>query len=152
MSAAEAEPGIVHLRDFRLEDYYGVTGLWEEAGLAFRPLGRDTREKVAEELRRGTAVFVVAESDNRLVGVVLGTHDGRKGWINRLAVAPAFQRQGIAARLVAEVEKRLEALGLEVVAALIEDGNESSMRFFGTLGYLQHADIHYFSKMKTPDS
>ncbi len=84
--------------------------------------------------------------------MVFGTHDGRKGWINRLAVAPSFQHRGIATRLVAEVEARLEARGLEVVAALIEDGHEGSMHFFERLGYAFHHDIHYFSKMKTPDS
>ena len=142
----------VNIRDFRLDDYDGVLELWGQAGLPFRPVGRDSRAKVAAELEKDTAVFIVAEEQGRLAGVVFGTHDGRKGWINRLAVAPSSQHRGVASRLVAEVEARLEARGLEVVAALIEEGNEGSMRFFEGLGYVFHRDIHYFSKMRTPDS
>ena len=143
---------VVTIRDFRLDDYDGVLELWGEAGLPFRPAGRDARAKVAAELVKDTAVFIVAEEQGRLVGVVFGTHDGRKGWINRLAVAPSSQHRGVASRLVAEVEARLEARGLEVVATLIEEGNDGSMQFFERLGYVFHHDIHYFSKMRTPDS
>jgi ribosomal protein S18 acetylase RimI-like enzyme len=146
------DPEAVNIRDFRLDDYDAVLELWGEAGLPFRPGGRDARAKVAAELVKDTAVFIVAEEQGRLVGVVFGTRDGRKGWINRLAVVPSSRQRGVAARLVAEVEARLEARGLEVVAALIEEGNEGSMHFFERLGYVFHHDIHYFSKMKTPDS
>ena len=68
-------------------------------------------------------MFLLAEADGRLVGTVLGTHDGRKAWINRLAVSPAFRRRGIARLLVAEVEARMAALGLDIIAALIESQN-----------------------------
>ena len=107
----------VTVREFSLEDYDGVVGLWTAAGLSFRPNGRDRRDRVAAELERGVAVFLVAESAGRLVGTVLGTHDGRKGWINRLAVAPDCRRRGIGRLLVEEVEARLEALGPEITAA-----------------------------------
>jgi N-acetylglutamate synthase len=142
----------VRLRDFRLEDYERVLELWEEAGLPFRPLGRDAKEKVAREIERDAAVFVVAEAEGRLVGVVFGTHDGRKGWINRLAVAPAFQRGGVAAMLVAEVEARLSDMGIDVFGALVEGENTRSMRFFEGLGYFSHDEVRYFHKTKSLDS
>ena len=142
----------VRLRDFRLEDYERVLELWEEAGLPFRPLGRDAKEKVAREIERDSAVFVVAEAEGRLVGVVFGTHDGRKGWINRLAVAPAFQRGGVAAMLVTEVEGRLADMGIDVFGALVEGENTRSMRFFEGLGYLSHDEVRYFHKTKCLDS
>ena len=41
----------------------------------------------------------------KLIAVALLTHDSRKGWINRLAVEPAYRRQGLASRLVAEAER-----------------------------------------------
>jgi len=36
-----------------------------------------------------------------LVGSVLASHDERKGWLNRLAVAPNHRRRGPARRLIA---------------------------------------------------
>ena len=89
-----------------------------------------------------------AESKERIIGAILGTHDGRKGWINRLAVVPSHQQQGIATALVAAVEKQLSELGIEIVACLIEEWNKDSAVFFGKLGYHCHSDIHYYSKRK----
>ena len=96
----------VTIREMTIDDYDAVTRVWTEAGLPFRPRGRDRLEKMLMEMARGTAVFMVAEDGDVVVGVVLGTHDGRRGWINRLAVLPAYRRQGIACRLVREVEAR----------------------------------------------
>ena len=142
----------ITIREFKIEDYPAVQSLWAEAGLPFRPLGRDRPERVAAEITRDTAVFLVAAVGDRLAGVVFGTHDGRRGWINRLAVAPAFQRRGVARRLVREVERRLEARGLEITSALIESENEASMRFFAAIGYVHGGDIEYFSKRRSADT
>lgn len=139
------------VRDFRIEDYDDVVGLWKLAGLPYRPRGRDGRERVAHELKKGTAIFLVVELDGRIVGCVFGTHDGRKGWLNRLAVAPQFQRRGVARRLVAEVEKRLSEMGMDISACLVESWNERSMVVFEKLGYAKHDDITYFSKRKSQD-
>jgi hypothetical protein len=64
--------------------------LWQEAGIHYRPGGRESRSHLAKELEGGQAIFLVAVAEGKVVGVVLGTHDGRKGWINRLAVAKGF--------------------------------------------------------------
>jgi ribosomal protein S18 acetylase RimI-like enzyme len=85
------------------------------------------------------------------VGVVLGTHDGRKGWINRLAVAKEFRRQNIASKLVTAVENRLNELGIDVIACLIEPENSISKTFFGKLGYTK-TPVEYFSKKPFPDA
>jgi N-acetylglutamate synthase len=144
-------PGIT-IRDFRLDDYEAVLRLWTEAGLPFRPLGRDRRETVAAELRGGRAVFLLAEAGRLLVGVIIGTHDGRKAWINRLAVVPAFRRRGIARLLVREVERRMEALGLDITAALVESDNRASLRFFREIGYVHDPEIEYVSRRRSPDT
>ena len=69
--------------------------LWQEGGLPYRPDGRDRRERIARELAGPCSIFLAAEEDGRLVGAVLGTQDGRKGWINRLVVAPSRRRKGV---------------------------------------------------------
>jgi ribosomal protein S18 acetylase RimI-like enzyme len=86
------------------------------------------------------------------VGVVLGTHDGRRAWVNRLAVTPAYQRQGVARRLVREVEARADALGIDIVAALIESDNENSLAFFREIEYLHSEEVEYVSKRRSPDT
>ena len=136
---------------FRIEDYDRLISLWQDADLPYKPKGRDRRESIERELNTSGTIFLVAEREGELIGSIFGSHDGRKGWINRLAVAPAQRRQGLGARLVREVEERLHDLGIEIIACLIEDWNTVSMEAFQRMGYKRHDDIVYLSKRKNPD-
>ena len=140
-----------NLREFEINDYAAVIELWSFSGLPYRPKGRDRKEKNAKELNNGTAIFLVAEIKNRIVGVIFGTHDGRKGWVNRLAVHPDFKCKGIAKALVADVEKRLLEAGVEIITCLIENDNIASQAVFRKLGFKAWEDITYFSKRMNPD-
>jgi ribosomal protein S18 acetylase RimI-like enzyme len=142
---------MVNIRELMIDDYGALCALWEEAGLSFRPNGRDRQERIAREIEGPCSIFLAAEDKGELVGAILGTHDGRKGWINRLAISPRYRRQGIARALVAVVEERLSARGIEIFAGQIEDWNEESMIFFERLGYTRHDDIIYFTKRKNPE-
>ncbi len=141
----------ITIRELRLADYNALITLWEEAGLPYKPEGRDSRDEIGRQIRQPTSIYLVAETDGAFIGSLLCTHDGRKGWINRLAVAPAYRRHGIARRLVEEAEKRLSALGIEIYACLVEDWNAASLEVFKRLGYQRHSDIIYFSKRKNSD-
>jgi len=142
----------VRIRDLRPEDYDHLCELWNKAGLPYRPRGRDQRESIIREIGEGCSIFLVAEEDGEVVGVVLGTHDGRKGWINRLAVCPVYRGRGIGRALVVEVEKRLLGKGIDIVSCLIEDSNLDSMACFARLWYVPHRDIIYLSKRRSPDT
>ncbi len=142
---------MIAIRELRPEDYDALIELWNAAGLSHRPRGRDRREHIAREIAGGCSIFLVAEDDGRIVGSVLGTHDGRKGWINRLAVHPDYRRRGLGTQLVRAVEARLDAMGIDIVTCLIEDWNADSQAFFTALGYIRHDDIHYYSKRKSPE-
>lgn len=141
----------MHIRELTPEDYDALVEIWNKAGLSYRPLGRDAKECFRSEIPRDTAVFLGAEVDGALVGVVLGTHDGRKGWINRLAVLPDHRKHGIGRALVMETEQRLNGLGIKIVTCLIEGVNGASEAFFESLGYIEHPDITYFSKRQSSD-
>ena len=140
------------MRDFRLADYDQVISLWSRCGLPFRPNGRDSRERIAAEIEGPSAIFLVAEERGKIVGTVLGTIDGRKGWINRLAIEPDHQRVGLGSRMVQEIEARFRRKGLEVFACLIEDHNPGSMRFFEGIGYKDDRTVHYYSKRRSEGS
>jgi len=141
----------IGIRSFRVSDYDRVISLWKQSQLPFRPAGRDTRERITRELESPHAVFLVAEHQEEVIGSVFATHDGRKGWINRLTVAPAYRRRGIAARLVEEAERRLADQGIQIIACLIEDRNAESKHFFESIGYTRFDRISYFTKKEHPD-
>ena len=140
------------IRNFKIEDYPSLIQLWKAAGLPYKPQGRDSKEKIEAELEKGIAIFLVAEAGNKIIGSVIGTHDGRKGWINRVAVDPGYREKGLAKMLVSEVEKKLDNLGIDIIACLIEDWNDRSVKVFQKLGYIKHEDVIYFSKRKNIDT
>jgi len=141
----------VQIRQFRMPDYDAVMETWEICKLPSKPSGRDSREKIEKEITKDTAFFLVATLEDKVIGTVLATNDGRKGWINRLAVLPAYRHQGIAKMLLEKAESHLYNLDLEIIACLIENDNLTSMDFFGKAGYKKHTEITYFSTRKHQD-
>ncbi|UCH43543.1 MAG: GNAT family N-acetyltransferase [Dehalococcoidales bacterium] len=151
MGLNQADPSTILLREFHPEDYDAVTALWDRAGLSYRPQGRDSRERIESQIKRDNTIFLVAEMNGTIIASILGTHDGRKGWINRLVVAPELRHRNIARKLVTEVEDRLSRARIEVTACLIEETNIESMRFFQKLDYERY-EVAYFSKRRSPDT
>lgn len=139
------------IRQFNTEDYSNVISLWDSANLPVRPKGRDSFKKLNEQIISGNTILLIAELNKRIVGTILGTHDGRKGWINRLAVDAEFHRKNIAKRLVSELENWFEENGLEVFACVIDSENTISMELFKKIGY-QEWNVRYFSKRKSNES
>lgn len=128
------------------EDYESLIDVWEKASLPFKPEGRDTKENILAQLKITTNSFLVAVVDHQLVGTIFASHNGRKGWINRLAVIPEFRGKGIAAALIKKSENFFLANNVKIFACLIEDWNDLSMRFFQNKDYTEHREIIYFTK------
>jgi GNAT superfamily N-acetyltransferase len=150
--AKKGDEGTLRIEEFHIEDYDRVMELWAAGALPLKPEGRDSRANIARQIGLPNVRFLVARigPGGRLIGTVLATHDGRKGWINRLAVDAPARRRGIGARLVGAAEAWLDAEGMDILACLIESDNPVSMQVFEKLGYIKHEDIIYFAKRKYP--
>jgi len=134
-------------RTLTLDDYEAIIVLWQRAGLtSIRPQGRDSRAAFARQMASGVQQVIGLEEEGKLVAVIVATHDGRKGWLNRLAVDPACRGRGLARRLIAAVEKWLAAQGILIWAVLIEEWNEPSLQLFQSAGYALAPDVRYLSK------
>ena len=141
------------IKKLTIEKYPDVVKLWKDSGLDVRLNGRDSEESIEKQLKSDNVILLGKFNDSVLQGVVLITHDGRKGWINRLAVDPEDQRKGIAKELIYSAEKLLlEEFGIEVYCALVSKENLRSDNLFGCVGYEKWDEIYYFSKRIRPDS
>jgi len=138
----------VVIRKMSIADYDSLIKLWKEGNIPYRPQGRDSKKNIRWQLQQSNCIYLIAEDNGTIIGVILGTHDGRKGWVNRLIITSAYRQKGIAKRLIEDLEQRLAAIGINIVACLIEDWNTASMQVFKQLGYTKHTDILYFSKRK----
>ncbi|MGC8662888.1 MAG: GNAT family N-acetyltransferase [Thermoplasmata archaeon] len=133
-------------RFLSIKDYSKIVELWKKAGLKFNPDGRDNERAISEQMIKQPNMFLGAFDNEKLVGIALLTDDGRKGWINRLAVDPEYRRKGVAKELIRRAEELFRSRGIFLFAALIEDWNTPSQTLFEKIGYKKHSDIYYFSK------
>jgi ribosomal protein S18 acetylase RimI-like enzyme len=127
---------VTHIRQFQWDDYDAVVAVWAAAGRDVVP-----RAELEAKLTRDPELFLVAETGEGIAAVVMGTFDGRRGWILRLAVHPAHRRLGIARRLVAELEDRFRLLACPRVNLLVMPDNAAGLRFWEALGYLPMPDV-----------
>ena len=121
------------IRTFEMRDYEQVASLWRAAGLTLHL--SDDAPSIRQKLQRDPELFIVGEVDGQVVGAVLGCYDGRRGWVNHLAVAPRRQRSGLGTMLMAELEARFRAIGCVKVNLLIEPDNSGVQRFYDGIGY-----------------
>ncbi len=123
----------MHIREFTMEDYDKVVALWRAAGLT---VGfSEAREGIRQKLERDPQLFLVAEEGDEIVGAVMGTYDGRRGYFYRLGVLPSRQGRGIGSALVEEVERRLAAMGCKKINVLVVEDNERAKALYRKLGY-----------------
>ncbi len=74
------------IRRLTIDDYNDILRVWADAGLEHRPLGRDSRAMIAKEMQFPGAAYFGYFDNGRMIGTVIANFDGRRGWINRLAV------------------------------------------------------------------
>ena len=133
------------------ENYEGIIAIWDRAGLPCKPRGRDSKSEMTRQMDLDPDMFLGCFVDGELVGVIMGSHESRKGWINRLAVVPEHHRKGIAKALIEAIEEKLRGRGLRIIATLIEDHSPESMDLFSEAGYVRHDDIQYYTKRESDD-
>jgi len=139
------------IRKASQQDIDTILRIWQNAELTHKPKGRDTKENLLSQLRLPQICVFIAAIEEKDVAMIMVTHDGRKGWLNRLTVLKNYRNKGIAQKLIAHSENWLAAQGLEIYATLIDDPNDPSMNLFMKAGYTKHNDIVYFTKKKHPE-
>ncbi len=133
-------------REFTLNDYESVIDLWKLAGLK---LSRsDTYEGLKVKLKRDPDLFFVMEEEKRIIGVVMGSFDGRRGWINHLAVHPEYQGKKLGQQIIDELQRRFKEIGCEKMNLLIEQSNENVQSFYEKQGFKKH-DLIFMEKWIT---
>jgi ribosomal protein S18 acetylase RimI-like enzyme len=127
-------------------DYESVYKLWQSIERGVR-LGRsDTYAEIGKKIARDPDLFLVAESQDRIIGSVIGGFDGRRGLIYHLAVEARFRGKGVGSRLMDEVEARLRAKGCLKCYLLVTNDNTEVEAYYQHRGW-QHMDsIHLYGK------
>ena len=121
--------GAVTTREFVLGDHAQAVALWSEIDSVEICEG-DSREEVAEYLKRNPGLSRVAEIDGKMVGAVMCGHDGRRGFIYHLAVAEKYRGKGVGKLLLDDCLRGLQKAGLKRAIILVEGQNAAGHKFW----------------------
>lgn len=127
------------IQDYSPDDYKSVIGLWIKCGL-IKTAKQATEGQLSEFCEKGT-FLIYKEPSKGIIGTVMGTWDGWRGWVYKLAVAERDRRKGIGTRLLTEISIRLRRDGATIIRAYIEGNNTASLTLFKKNGYERMDDF-----------
>ena len=135
----------VNIRTFEFpDDYLPVVDLWERSGPGIHIGRSDTPEEIAKKIQRDSDLFLVADFQQEIIGVVIGGYDGRRGMIYHLAVDKEYRRIGVGTALMKALEGRLREKGCLRSYLMIRKDNAAA-QFYEKKGW-QAMDIFVFGK------
>ena len=129
----EADANKVVIRRCHLEEVPTILALWRKAEATVSLT--DTVEDLSRAITDSPALVLVAEVKGQVVGSVIGSFDGWRGNIYRLAVHPDYRRQGIARALVVAIEEHLVRQGAKLISAWVEKEHPWAVGFWQAIGY-----------------
>ena len=101
----------------------------------------DYKDAIDHCLDHNPGLSFVARDDKKLVGAVLCGHDGRRGYIDHLAVRKSHRRQGIGSALVTRCVYNLMRIGIRKWHLFVLEDNQPAIAFWKELGWAQRVEL-----------
>ncbi len=132
------------VRTMTIDDYQGVYALWMSIkGFAMRSLD-DSKEGVERFLKRNPGISVVALEDEKIVGSILGGHDGRRGCLYHVCVHEDYRMRGIGKSMVVHCMKALEKERISKVSLIAFTQNDIGNAFWKEIDWTKREDLNYY--------
>lgn len=126
-------PSQPQVRSYLHTDFPQLAALWREAGLFVELI--DTQENLLAKSTYLPDSIIVAESEGKIVGSVVVVYDGWMPFIFRLAVAKEFRKHGLGVQLLEAAEQKLQGLGADISAILVDAEAMKLVAWYQRLGY-----------------
>lgn len=148
MKREKGKPMDYSIKKVTIDDYDSIYELWnstEQSRRALNPVD-DSREGIARYLARNPNTCFAAVKDDRIIGVILTGHDGRRAIVHHLCVHPDCRHMGIAGHLVALAEEALKKEGIQKIFCLVFKDNDGANAFWEQQGYSLRTNLNYRNK------
>ena len=127
------------IEKFTMESYEDIVDLWRKSGISVG--STDTRDEIERMLQRNPELFLIGKVDNKVIGVVMGGFDGRRGYVHHLAIDPDYQRKGFGTMIMDDIIKKFRKIGVHKVHLFIEKYNKELVEFYKNLGWEIRDDL-----------
>ena len=134
---------MIAFRPLEERDIDDVIALWTACGLV-RPWNEPKRDIDFARGKEGSDILLGFEESALVASVMVG-HDGHRGWLYYVAVAPEVQGRGIGKATVRAAEAWLKARGIWAINLNIRSENEEVRAFYAALGY-ENRDVIVMGK------
>ena len=136
----------MEIRKMTIADYDGVYALWMSCrNMGFNDVD-DSREGIERFLRRNPETVFIAVEDGEVEGVILGGHDGRRGFLHHMAVREKCRRTGLGTKLLDTCLEAMKREQISKVALLVFKYNEAGNAFWEAQGFTVREDLNYRNK------
>ena len=82
----------MRIEKYSNKSYKEVIELWKKTGISVS--SSDTKEELEKMYNRNPQLFLLGKIKEKVVGVVMGGFDGRRGYLHHLAIDPEYQKKG----------------------------------------------------------
>ena len=135
-----------------IDDYAEVYDLWiNTPGMGLNTID-DSREGIEKYLKRNPETCFVAREKDRVIGVILSGHDGRRGYIHHTAVRTEYRHRGVGRALVEQAVSALSDEGIKKAAFVVFEKNTDGNNFWEKLSFKKRDDLVYRDKLITNDN
>ena len=133
------------IRTITPSDFTEVLSLWKKAGLS---IPNDEMEIFLLQItiKKNPNSCLVLEKDKKIIGNILGTFNGWRGWIYHLAIHPDFQQHGYGSLLLQKTEKELKKQGAQKIHLGVVYTNLKVIQFYEKFGYTVVNDALWLRK------
>jgi ribosomal protein S18 acetylase RimI-like enzyme len=125
-----------------------VVALWRDCGLVV-PHNDPASDFRQARAKANSDVLTGADETGRIVAAVMVGHDGHRGWVYYLAVAPERQRHGLGRDILRAAESWLGEHGIAKIQLMIRESNADVARFYETLGF-ERSKVVVMQRWLTP--
>jgi len=126
-------------------DLDAVLALWSQTdGVGLNEM--DTPEQLRAYLKRNPSLSMVVRDGEQIVGAVLCGHDGRRGYLNHLAVRPEYRKRGLGGQMVETCLSALKSIGILKCNIFLFAGNELGEDFWKRHGWSPRSDLLVFQR------
>ena len=121
------------IRPYLSGDENAVVELWHKCNLLRS--WNNPKWDVERKLQVNPELLLVGLVDDKVVATVMGGYEGHRGWVNYLAVDPAYQRRGLGQQIMGVVEKKILAMDCPKINVQIRIDNTAAVKFYESIGY-----------------
>ncbi len=127
------------IKKFKIEYYDEIVELWKKAGIEM--VSSDTIDEIMRVLNRNPDLILIGKVKEKIIAIVIGAFDGRRGYVHHLAVDPDYQKMGFGKTIVDALIEQFRAMNIHKVHLFIEKSNDSVVEFYSNLGWEVREDL-----------